>query len=74
MDRTIILEHLAQSEEHIVLGERHIADQLKLIARLNREGLNSKDAEDLLARFQTLLAEHITHRDRLRKELLEASD
>ena len=74
MDRAMILEHLAQSEEHISVGERHIANQLVLIARLERDGLNSKDAKDLLARFQAILGEHVAHRDRLRKELSEASD
>jgi hypothetical protein len=74
MKRAMILEHLAQSEEHVAVGERHVADQLALIARLERDGLNSEDAQDLLARFQALLAEHIAHRDRLQKELSEASE
>ncbi len=69
MDRAVILEHLAQAEEHVVLAQEHVQQQRDLVARLEHDGHDTTMARALLEQFEKFLAMHISDRDRLAKEL-----
>lgn len=69
MDRALLEQHLAQVERHVAQGEAIIARQRRIVSELERDGHDAGEARDLLAQFQEMQAQHITHRDRLRREL-----
>jgi hypothetical protein len=69
MDRTMLQDHLAPAERHVIEGERHIARQRELVAELKRDGHDSDLAQSLLRSFEELQAMHVADRGRLRKEL-----
>jgi arginine repressor len=69
MDREIIQRHLAQAEDHIILGERHIVRQRELVAELEQKGHDTTEAKRLLAEFEELQVMHLADCDRLRREL-----
>ena len=73
MDKETVMNHLAQAEDHVALGERHLADQRALIAELTRDGHDISQAKELLATFEQTQLLHVEDRDRLRKELEEVS-
>jgi hypothetical protein len=73
MDRAILEGHLAQAERHILESQRHVSRQREIVAELANDGHDFSSAEDLLAQFETMLAAHIDHRDRIRTELSEMS-
>jgi hypothetical protein len=70
-ERAMVVRHLAQAEEHVLLGASHIARQKEIVAELERDGHADAaiTARDLLATFETTQASHVTDRDRLRAEL-----
>lgn len=68
----MLRQHLAQAEQHVALGERHVRHQREIVAKLEQDGHDAEEALKLLAQFEELQALHIADRDRLRKEL-EAS-
>jgi hypothetical protein len=74
MDRAMLLEHLATALRNVSDGERHIAQQHQIIASLERDGLDTSAAKDVLLQFEDLQGIHIAHRDRLKKGLGEGSD
>lgn len=65
MDRAFTINHLAMTEGHIALGERHIFRQREIIADLARGGHDTVEAEGLLQLFMDTLAQHVETRDRL---------
>jgi Spy/CpxP family protein refolding chaperone len=69
MDPEILQQHLFQAEEHVALGEQHISRQRELIAELDRDGHDTKEARQLLATFEQLQALHVEDRDRLRRKI-----
>jgi hypothetical protein len=71
MNRSALLEHLAQACRQITMGEQNIARLREIIARLERGGHDSSSAKELLARFEELQKSPIADRDRLEKELAE---
>ncbi len=62
---------LAQVERHVELGERHLARQRELIAQLERDGRDTRQAKALLRAFEETQALHIQHWDRLKRRLQE---
>lgn len=74
MDQQMILEHLAQSREHIALGDKHIAQQRELIIKLECEGRDSVHARELLIQLEKLQEAHVAHRNWLEKELAKISN
>lgn len=62
MDRS---EQISMVRDHIVEGQRHVADQRLIIDRLSALGADTLLAEDLLEEFQVTLEEHQRHLDRL---------
>jgi hypothetical protein len=73
MDRTTILDHLAQGRRHIAEGERHVAHQGEIIAQKERGGHDTSISKKLLDQFEEFYKMHVKDRDRLEKELNEAS-
>jgi hypothetical protein len=73
MDREMIAMHLEQAEEHVRLGEKHIASQRAVVAEL--ESLVSRHASQaraLLATFISMQEQHVADRDRLAAEIAAA--
>ena len=54
---------LQMVDDHIAQGERHIAQQIELIARLRKFGLPTIQAEQLLKDFRATLGMHREHRE-----------
>lgn len=69
MDRALLLQHLAQAERHIVLGEEHLTIQEALIADLERDGHDTEGAKEVLATMLQSQAIHVEARDRILREL-----
>src|SRR5262249_52945160 len=72
-DRTAIRESFSMARRHVAMGERHIARQREIVARLERNGHDSLDSKRLLGYFEELQNMHMAHRDRLEKVLAEVS-
>lgn len=71
MERTMILNHLAQAERHVKEGEQHVAKQRALVGILERDGHDTAVAIRLLNAFEALQVMHITDRDRIAAELAQ---
>ncbi len=69
MDRDTELAHLAIAQKAVANGERHILDQERRVAELDRDGHDTKRAMATLVIFRRLQAEHVAHRDLLLKIL-----
>lgn len=69
MDRTMILEHLAQAEAHIALGREHIDKQHRIIAQLYSQGADMTIANELLAHLEESQGLHEASLVRIREEL-----
>ncbi|WP_063621696.1 hypothetical protein [Bradyrhizobium sp. Ec3.3] len=57
------LAHLADAEERIALGEHHIAKQERIVAELDRDGHDVRNALALLDTFRQSQVQHVAHRD-----------
>jgi hypothetical protein len=73
MDRNMMLDHLAQAQRHIAEAERHVARQREIVAHLERDGHDTSSSRKLLDQFEQLYALHVEDRDRIQKEVDEAS-
>jgi hypothetical protein len=69
MDRPLVERHLAQAEQRVSEGKRHIANQRELVAELERDGHPTEQACRLLAQFEEIQALYIADRDRVWAEL-----
>jgi hypothetical protein len=69
MDRSMIQDHLAIAERHVVLGAKHIATQKSIVAELEADGHDASQALHLLETFEEMQDMHVADRDRLRAEL-----
>jgi hypothetical protein len=74
MDRKMILEHLAQARRHVADAERHIAHEREIIAEKERDGHDTVASKQLLDQFKQIYTMYVAERDRLEKELVEASE
>jgi hypothetical protein len=74
MDRATISNHLEQARRHVAEAERHIARQREMVAQLRHDGHDVSESEKLLDLFEQLYVMHVADRDRLEKELDEASE
>jgi hypothetical protein len=66
--KAMVVESLAQAEEHVVMGQKHITRQRELVAKLERNGQDSSEAQRLLREFEEIYAMHLANRERLRHE------
>jgi len=71
MDIEMVERHLAEAQERAALGEKHIASQHKVIAKLKGLGADLTEAERLLANFEDLQRAYVADRDRIERELAE---
>jgi hypothetical protein len=73
MAQDLIRRHLLQEielvERHLTEGDVHIADQRKRIGWQERTGRNSAHSRELLATFLSVRASHLSHQDRLIRDL-----
>ncbi len=69
MDSAMLFDHLARAERQVAEGERHVATQRELVAKLGRDGHDTEQARLLLKQFEDLLALHVADRDRLLREV-----
>ena len=69
MDRTLVLEHLAQTERHVAQGVERLAKQEAIVTDLERDGHDTKWAEVLLATMRETHSLHLQDRERLLNEL-----
>ncbi|RVD33785.1 hypothetical protein EN742_28990 [Mesorhizobium sp. M4A.F.Ca.ET.020.02.1.1] len=56
---------LAMLEQHVLLGQRHIARQREIVADFHHKGFRADLAEDLLTLFEQMQLLHVAHRDRI---------
>jgi hypothetical protein len=68
-DRTQILEHLAEAQRHVTESERHLFEQRERIARLEREGNDTTEANRLLNKIEDVLRRHAADLERIRVQL-----
>ena len=52
MDLDILKQHLKQAEEHVAVGQKHIARQREIIAELEADGHDVTDSRRLLQLFE----------------------
>jgi hypothetical protein len=69
MDRSVIQERLAETEEQITNGENQIAQQRRLIAELETNGSPASHAKYLLAGLELLQTARRDSRNWLQKQL-----
>ncbi|TIV72748.1 MAG: hypothetical protein E5V89_03870 [Mesorhizobium sp.] len=60
---------LALLEQHVLIGERHIARQREIVADFHKKGFRTDLAEDLLTLFEQMQVLHISHRNRIAAHL-----
>jgi hypothetical protein len=61
---------LAQAEEHVTMGSQRIAEQRQRIENMQRDGLDTGLAKQLLAQFEETLSIHIADREKLLDALM----
>jgi hypothetical protein len=69
MDRPVIQQRLAETEQRIASAERYIAQQHTLVAGLEKIGRPAAHAKYLLAGMRLLQAARLDSRDWLLKQL-----
>jgi hypothetical protein len=68
----MLKDHLAMANRHLASGNLVVTRQRQLIAKLEADSHDTREALALLARFEDLLAQHLAHRDSLVDELKSA--
>ncbi|TGS86010.1 hypothetical protein EN821_35430 [Mesorhizobium sp. M2D.F.Ca.ET.178.01.1.1] len=61
-------------EQHVLLGERHIARQREIVADFHHKGFRADLAEDLLTLFEQMQILHVAHRDRIQTSITQNSN
>jgi len=69
MNRAMLEDHLAATEQQLAEVERHVAYQRELVAQLEYDGHDTAQATEILKQFEEVLAMHVADRDWLRKAL-----
>lgn len=67
MDLRLIRQHLAESERHVALSDKHIARQVEIFDYLDRGGHSPLLALDVLHTYRMLRATHLAYRDLIRR-------
>jgi hypothetical protein len=74
MDREIIVARaLERAEQHVIDGDRLIAQQKELIANLLAIGLDATPYRDMLVRLEQTQSLRVEYASKLRRDLLNAS-
>ena len=69
MQRASLLADLQRAESQVVAARKRVAVQIDAIAWLCWFGDEAVEAKALLRRFEMVLAEHLSVRERLRRQL-----
>jgi hypothetical protein len=69
MDRETLIQHLEGAESRVAQADRRIAEQRRLVAKLERERRPTAEARRLLAELELSLTLQTADRNRLRREL-----
>ena len=72
MDRAVLLKHLVQAENVVLLGQLHVQRQRQIVAELERNGQDSSRSRNLLGLFEEMLAMHHERCALLRDRLASA--
>jgi hypothetical protein len=73
MDDATMLDLLWLAEKHVAMGAHNFNRQRETIDALRRIGRDTTQAEELLRIFEHVQAAHVADRDRLRRELEQAT-
>lgn len=73
MERAVLLEYSALAERHVVEGARHLSRQREIVAETEAVGRDATLARELLHTFEATQATHVADRNRLLRELGQAS-
>jgi len=73
MDRSIVEDRLASTEQRITSGDRNIARQRRVVDALAHGRHDTTRAADLLHAFESMQARSLAERDRLRSELMKGT-
>jgi len=65
----VFQEYLAKADRNVREGERDVARQLQVVDDLERNGLDTGEAKELLLQFEEMLATCIADRNRLRRQV-----
>jgi len=74
MDKATLKQRLAEVEDHIALGRQNIAQQLKIVAEIERGRGDSTDARETLHTIAQTQLVHVGARDRLLRMLEQVSE
>ena len=69
MDRRNVEMNLEQAKRHVAIGKGDIERQRNVVAELQRDGHDTKLAQELLLSFERLQAMHVADVERLTAEL-----
>ena len=64
------LELLVKAREYVAEGEECLADQRKVVDRLERRGQDPLDAILFLENLEDVQGEYVAHRDRLERQVM----
>jgi len=65
------LELLSDARRYVADGEKSLANQRKIIDRLDRQGRDNLDAILFLENLEDVQEEYVTHRDRLERQVMK---
>jgi hypothetical protein len=71
VDRNTVLQHLKLASKHVAEGQKRVEAQIALVAKLERDGHDTRQAKRLLEQFEQTLKLHVQTRDRIIQELAE---
>ena len=69
MNRASLKQDLAEAKQCIAEGEAYVEFQQAIVAKLKRQGDNTKKARFILRTLQDTLARYIEQRDQLKRQL-----
>jgi hypothetical protein len=69
MNPNLLAKQLLRAEAFITRGDRRVARQRRIVARLERDGHDTTEARKVLMEFVLRREMHIAERDRLSRQL-----
>jgi hypothetical protein len=67
--RIMLIQHLAEAKARETEAETRVILQRRIVTDLERGGVDTSHARELLAQFEKLLAAHTAERRRIEQEL-----
>lgn len=69
MDRSILEQHLARAQQHVIEGMDHLVRQEEVLAELERDGHDTAEALKILATLRDTQRQHEQEVQRIAAEL-----